>query len=291
MAIELTEQSTSRYVETSRWRMHYNEAGAGPAVIMLHGSGPGATGWSNFNSNIAALSQSYRVILLDLPGWGKSDEFDPDDNEIRPVAHLHAVRLLMDALAIDKAALVGNSMGGGVAYGFAGEYPQRTSHIVTMGAGLFAGIPLGMSPAGPSEGLQVLHQTYADPTPANFRRLVEVMLFDHRHASDELVQKRSAAALANRRHLDNWLRISRAGTGALPREAAFQLALRLGDSKVPALLIHGRDDRVVGVEATLRAATIMQRSQMLVFNRCGHWAQVEHSVMFNAVVERFLAIE
>ncbi len=291
MAIELTEQSTSRYVETSRWRMHYNEAGAGPAVLMLHGSGPGATGWSNFNSNIAALSQTYRVILLDLPGWGKSDEFDPDDNEIRPVAHLHAVRLLMDALAIDKAALVGNSMGGGVAYGFAGEYPQRTSHIVTMGAGLFAGIPLGMSPAGPSEGLQVLHQTYADPTPANFRRLVEVMLFDHRHASDELVQKRSAAALTNRRHLDNWLRISRAGTGALPREAAFQLALRLGDSKVPALLIHGRDDRVVGVEATLRAATIMQRSQMLVFNRCGHWAQLEHSVMFNAVVERFLAIE
>lgn len=285
----LTEASTSRFADTPRWRMHYNEAGSGPAVIMLHGSGPGATGWSNFNSNIEALSQNYRVILLDFPGWGKSDEFDPDSGENRAASQVEAVRLLMDALGIEKAALVGNSMGGGACYAFAGRYPDRITHLVTMGAGLFGGVPMSIAPAGPSEGLRVLHQTYADPTPANFRRLCEIMLFDHRFVTDELIEQRTAAALANPRHLENWLRVSKSGGAMLPRDDAYQLAVTLGTSKVPALLVHGRDDRVAGVEVTQRAMAILPQSQMLVFNRCGHWAQVEHAPMFNALVDRFLA--
>lgn len=291
MTTPLTEASTSRFVDTPRWRMHYNEAGSGPAVIMLHGSGPGATGWSNFSANIEALSKNYRVILLDFPGWGKSDEFDPDDSELRPVAQVEAIRLLMDALGIERAALVGNSMGGGAVYAFAGKYPDRITHIVTMGAGLFAGVPMSIAPAGPSEGLRVLHQAYADPTTASFRRLVEVMLFDHSFVTDELIEQRKASALANPKHLENWLRVAREGGSMLPRDDAYQLAVRLGTSKVPALLIHGRDDRVAGVEVTQRAAAILPRSSMLVFNRCGHWAQLEHAPMFNLMVDRFLTVE
>nr|WP_252975636.1 alpha/beta fold hydrolase [Janibacter melonis] len=70
---ELTYDSTSRMVQTRQWRIHVNEAGSGPAVFLLHGSGPGATGWSNFSQNIPALARDHRVIAVDMPGWGESD--------------------------------------------------------------------------------------------------------------------------------------------------------------------------------------------------------------------------
>ena len=69
----LTREGTSRFVTTPRWRLHYNEAGQGQPVLLLHGSGPGATGWSNFAPNIAALAEHYRVLAVDMPGWGDSD--------------------------------------------------------------------------------------------------------------------------------------------------------------------------------------------------------------------------
>ncbi len=52
-----TEQSTSKFADSKPWRMHYNEAGEGHPVIMIHGGGPGATGWSNFNQNMIQLSK------------------------------------------------------------------------------------------------------------------------------------------------------------------------------------------------------------------------------------------
>ena len=69
----LTEEGTSRYATVDGVKVHYNEAGSGPPVVMLHGGGPGASGWSNFGTNVGPLSERFRVILMDLPGFGKSD--------------------------------------------------------------------------------------------------------------------------------------------------------------------------------------------------------------------------
>ena len=74
-----TETSTTRFanvsVDGSAYRIHYNEIGSGEhVVVMLHGSGPGATGWANFNRNIDPfVAAGYRVLLIDCPGWGQSD--------------------------------------------------------------------------------------------------------------------------------------------------------------------------------------------------------------------------
>ena len=80
--MDLTEQSTSRYAQTSKWKIHYNEMGSGYPIIMLHGGGPGASGWSNYRDNAHALAQRFRVILPDVPGYGKSEEFDPDIEDV-----------------------------------------------------------------------------------------------------------------------------------------------------------------------------------------------------------------
>ena len=199
MSADLTRESTSRFIQTDKWRIHYNEAGSGHPVIMLHGSGPGATGWSNFHQNLKVLSARYRVLAVDFPGWGQSDPVEPGtrDNTL-------AVKLLLDALGVDKAALVGNSMGGRAAITFAAEYPERVSHLITMGAGC-PGVNI-YSPGGLSEGIKILAETYKDPSPENFGRLLRVMLYDSSFATDELLRQRSQSALAHRVHLENWLK-------------------------------------------------------------------------------------
>jgi len=281
----LTEESTSRFVQTKRWKLHYNEAGSGHPIIMLHGTGPGATGWSNFHQNMSALAKNHRVIVIDFPGWGRSDVFDCT-SESRNTANAEAVKLLMDELGIEKAALVGNSMGGGATLQFMADYPDRISHAVTMGAGVFA-LPSIFSPGGLSQGLRVIVDTYRNPTPENFRRLVEVMVYDSSFVTDELTRQRSAASLAQPEHLANWLKAPMGHAGG-PYGGVEDLLTKLSKSKVPTLMIHGRDDRTVPMEVTLRTAPVIPDVRAVILNRCGHWTQVEHTAEFNRLVLNFL---
>ncbi|MFZ2388471.1 MAG: 2-hydroxy-6-oxo-6-phenylhexa-2,4-dienoate hydrolase, partial [Polaromonas sp.] len=100
----LTESSTSKFVKInekgfSDFQIHYNEAGNGETVIMLHGGGPGAGGWSNYYRNIGAFVETgYRVILKDSPGFNKSDAVVMDEQ--RGLVNARAVKGLMDALDI-----------------------------------------------------------------------------------------------------------------------------------------------------------------------------------------------
>ncbi len=289
MASPVTHEATSRFVQTKNYRIHYNEAGTGHPLILLHGGGPGATGWSNYQNNIDALSQAYRVILPDIPGWGQSDEFDLTERIAENQAEI--IRDLMDALDIEKVALGGNSMGGAITYAFAGMFNDRMSHLLTIGAGLMSGLPMTTMPAGPSSGIKTLIQTYRDPSPKNFRALCEVMLFDTSHITDALLKERSEAALANPRHLQNF--VGRVDSGKmLPNHAeAAEVTRKLMTIKTPALIMHGRDDRVSPFEGSLRAVTVIPNSQLLLFNRCGHWAQVEHAGLFNKMVDAFLSFD
>nr|BFE55555.1 alpha/beta fold hydrolase [Dactylosporangium thailandense] len=275
----LTYNSTNRIVHTPDYEIQINEAGEGHPVLLIHGTGPGATGWSNFAPNIEPLSRHFRVIAVTMPGWGESSRqsaasgFDQGE----------AVKQLMDALDIEQAAIVGNSMGGGVGIIMTARWPERVSHLITMGSGVW-GVNV-LSPAGMSEGFKVLVEAYQDPSPANFKRLVHVMCFDPTFATDELAEQRSQAALAHPEHLDDWLDRAKIGLG---QEAFMSAAGALSTSSVPALIIHGRDDRTVHWEVSLRAMSMIQDSRMVLLNRCGHWAQLEHAAEFNRLVAEFV---
>lgn len=282
---ELTEQSTARDVQTKKWKLHFNEAGSGHPVIMLHGSGPGATGWSNFSRNLGPLSKKYHAIALDSPGWGGSDPIDPT-KESFGLAQAESIKLLMDELGMEKAALVGNSGGGAAALLFAALYPERISHLVTMGSGLPSTGSMMFSPAGMTEGIRILMETYREPSPENFRRLVSIMVFDPSFVTDELCKMRSDLALKNPEHLKNWGK--RMQRDAIPSMPLHEMADKVAAHKGPALFIHGRDDRVVQLEMTLRLVSMVQDSAAHIFNRCGHWCQIEHADTFNALVDSFL---
>ena len=127
--MQYTYAGTSRTIATASWNIHVNEAGPAdaPVVVLLHGSGPGATGWSNFSENIPALAERYRVIAADMPGWGESSACTWQERN-----HPAAVAELLDALGVASASLIGNSMGGGTAVRFAYEYPDRIDKLITM---------------------------------------------------------------------------------------------------------------------------------------------------------------
>lgn len=276
MPQELTFQATSRTVQTEDWKIHYNEAGEGHPVLMLHGSGPGATGWSNFGPNLKALSQNFRVIAADMPGWGESAAVTYDERD-----HVEAALQLLDALGIEKAAFVGNSMGGMTALRFATEHPERMSHLITMGSGSPGPLLFGAGD-GPTEGLKTLRQGYRDPSQETMRRLVEVMTFDSSFVTDELIRQRADAARSRPDHLANFI-------AGMDRGLPFLDPVKLSQIQLPTLLFHGRDDRVVHYEHSLKLVALVPHAQLVLINRCGHWLQLEHAEEFNRLVTGFVS--
>jgi 2-hydroxy-6-oxonona-2,4-dienedioate hydrolase len=272
----LTASGTSQYVDTARGRIHLYAAGEGHPVVMLHGSGPGATGWSNFRPNIGHLAQHFRVIAPDMPGWGDSDPVSYEDRD-----HVSDAIALLDALGIEKAAFVGNSMGGATSLKVAGRHPERVSHLVTMGSGA-PGARLFTAGGGPSEGLKILHAGYRDPSLENMRALCRIMAYDQSFASEELVAQRFEACAARPDHIANFA----AGLGR-PRRGETTTA-DLAAITAPSMIIHGRDDRVVHFEASLRLVSTIEDSRLVLLNRCGHWAQLEHADEFNRLVTDFV---
>src|ERR1700729_1796373 len=88
-------EETSRYLEGD-YRLHYHEAGDGPPLVLLHGSGPGVSGWSNFRGNFPVLAERFRTVLFDMPGFGLSQR--PEFDRAYPRVAADALLTLLDKL-------------------------------------------------------------------------------------------------------------------------------------------------------------------------------------------------
>ena len=280
----LNETDSSRLVRIQEGelalQLHYNDFGQGEeTVIMLHGSGPGASGWANFHRNVQPLVDAgYRVILMDCPGWSKSDPIVCTGS--RSELNARALKGLMDALGIARAHLVGNSMGGHSAHAFALNYPERVGKLVLMGGG--TGGPSQSVPM-PTEGIKLLQALYREPSIENLKKMMAVFVYDSSSLTEALFQTRLENMLQRREHLENFVK----SLAANPRQFT-DFGPRLADITAPTLIIWGRDDRFVPLDVGLRLLWGMPNAQLHVFNRCGHWAQWEHAEQFNRMVLDFL---
>ncbi|ABL81650.1 MULTISPECIES: alpha/beta fold hydrolase [unclassified Nocardioides] len=275
--------STSRFVTTPEARVHLNETGDGPPLVLLHGGGPGGSGWSNFKQNVATLSKSFRVLVIDQVGYGLTDK--PEFDEPYYVLSARVIRDVLDILGIKQADFVGNSLGGGTALRLAIDYPDRVRRLILMGPG---GGAKNIFAVDPAEGQKVLIDFYAAPGPTRekMRRLVEIMTYDHSFVTDDLIEERFAAATAPGAEEGALRALRSIGSSASPNEN--QLWRHLANVPHRTLLMWGRDDRTMPLDGAFFALKEMPDAQLHVFPRCGHWAQLEHQDAFDRLTTDFL---
>jgi 4,5:9,10-diseco-3-hydroxy-5,9,17-trioxoandrosta-1(10),2-diene-4-oate hydrolase len=264
-------------------RLHYEQAGSGPVVVMLHGGGPGASGMSNFARNLPVFAEHFRTIVVDQPGFGKSDKPPVKGNYFSFAAA--AVAELLQELGIERASLVGNSLGGGTAVRFALNYPERTDRLVLMGPG---GLSLNVFAPDPTEGVKRLAEFAAPPGPSRekMEAFIRIMVFDQRLVTDELIDERFAAASDP----EQMAAMASMGASFFDPECfedgmLWREAHRLRNQ---VLLIWGREDRVNPLDGALVALKLIRRARLHVFGGCGHWAQLEKFDEFNQLVISFL---
>lgn len=270
----------TKFVESANGRVAYQEAGEGPTVILIHGGGPGAYGYSNYRRNLIPLAErGNRVVIIDLPGYGQSDHRDLD-NSMWP-SKSQAVLELIDHLGVEKASLVGNSLGGGTAMRLALDSPDRVDKLILMGPG-------GSLPATstfPTEGLMRMLTFYdgEGPTIEKLDKVIDLLVYDRSTITPDLVAERFKTATLPQTLANPPLR----GQGYNPKNDLWREELEKIHHKT--LLIWGQDDRVLPLDMSFVLLKRIPNADLHVFSKCGHWAQWERADEFNELVGNFLA--
>ncbi len=279
---------TERTISVAGKPIFVAEAGSGPPVVMLHGGGPGASGVSNYARNIDALAAHFRVIVPDMPGYGRSVK-GVDQND--PFGYLaDMIRGLLDALGIDIAHLVGNSYGGAAALRLALDTPDRVDKLVLMGPG-----GIGTTRTVPTAGLNRLLSYYGGDGPsrdklADFIRTY--LVYDGAAVPDALIDQRFAASIDPDVVANPPLRRP-SGKRALRTLWRMDLTRdkRLKTLGTPTLVLWGRDDKVNRPAGGPMLLNTLPNADLVMTAHTGHWMQWERAELFNRLVTEFLRPE
>jgi len=248
------------------------EIGDGPAVVFIHGSGPGASGISNFRQNVRAfVDAGYRVILPDMIGYGASSKPDGIDYTLELFTST-----LLEALGrhgIEKATLVGNSLGGGVAIQAALDHPAFVDRLILMAPGCIEELPIYFA----MPGIAGMRSAFGSPdySIADQRRLNESLVFDPVHITDELVVERYEVARTQSKDV-------------IARMRTPNLRPRLGELKMPILVFWGSEERFMPLSGAGYFLEQCDDARVVTFNKVGHWVQVERADEFNRYALAFL---
>jgi 4,5:9,10-diseco-3-hydroxy-5,9,17-trioxoandrosta-1(10),2-diene-4-oate hydrolase len=281
-----TTHLTERVVTVSGKPLFVAESGSGPAVVMLHGGGPGASGVSNFSRNIDALAANFRVIVPDMPGYGRSIKGVDQSDPFGYLADM--IRGMLDGLGIDNAHLIGNSYGGAAALRLALDTPHRVDRLVLMGPG-----GIGTTRGAPTAGLRSLMSYYTGDGPsreklAHFIRAY--LVYDGAAVPDELIDRRFAASIDPEVVADPPLRRP---SGPLALRTLWRMDLtrdaRLKTLHTPTLVLWGRDDKVNRPSGGPMLLNTMPNAELVMTSHTGHWMQWERAELFNRLVTDFLS--
>jgi 2-hydroxy-6-oxonona-2,4-dienedioate hydrolase len=261
---------TEKTVSVFGAKIAYVEAGdpSKPKVILLHGLGGNSANWA---FNIPALAANYHVIAPDQIGFGKSDR---PLLKYRVGTYVDFLDKLMTELKIEKASLVGNSLGGWVAAWTAIKYPNRVEKIVLADAA-------GLKPAA-VDMAQIYSLNYS--TRDEVRQLVKLVFYNQTlFGSDAFIeQSMNVRVTANDGYTINSL------IESIKRDEDF-LNGKLGQIKRPTLIVWGKQDGLLKVTDGEQFNREIAGSEMIVLDQCGHVPMVEKAADFNKSVLAFLA--
>lgn len=275
-------------VQAGPYRTYLYRAGAGRelAVLFLHGSGPGVSAWANWQFALPALGQRFDCLAPDLVGFGQSEHPNPPLQGMTAWmrAWLEQVIALLDALGIERAHVVGNSMGGAIALHLLWRHPQRVASAVLMGT---VGVPFQITP-----GLDRTWGFYDEPTLERLTQIFRWFVYDPERVGGDL------AAIARQRYestQDPHARRSFAAMFPAPRQRHLDELVVPDDVltsiRQRVLLIHGRDDQIIPLDTSLYLLRRLPHVQLHVFGQCSHWTQIEYRDAFNRLITDFIAGE
>lgn len=261
-----------QWVETAQGELtHYHEAGSGTPILFLHGSGTGVSAAANWWLNLPTLGQLGHCYAIDSIGYGQTIVAENTTYGIRQWVD-HAIRFL-DAKGIEKTWIVGNSLGGWLAFQMALDYPERILGIVSMGTG------------GAKQTAALKQHSNPELSLAGIKKTLEMFVVNKSLITDDLVKVRLEAA-KNDYASDRLMEV----VGARDRDR-FEFPLdfeKMKNINVPVLLIHGVQDVVIPVSRTWDILNTVPFADAHIFSQCGHWSQVEKSDEFNTVISNYL---
>lgn len=258
---------TSKEVLVFGQKIHYVEAGSGPTVILLHGLGGSSQAWQ---FNIGPLAEKFHVVVPDQIGFGKSDK--PFVN-YRIRTYVDFLDEFCRELKIERATLVGNSMGGWIAVMFAATFPERVDKLVLVDAAGYA----------PPKDFDMRTLYALNPTTkAGMKTLVAKVFYNQMFSTDIAIRQAMAARLA----AGDGYTINSISESILRGEDFLDDVVKT--IKRPTLIVWGRQDGLVPLAEGERFNKDIAGSKLIVIDQCGHVPNVEKPREFNAAVLKFL---
>lgn len=275
MAMEQKVPEIGKSIRAGEIETNYHEFGDGRPVICIHGSGPGVSAWSNWRLALPYLGERLHAFAYDQMGFGYSEL--PGGSGYTLARWTEHLLGFMDAVGIEQAHLIGNSMGASVALAAAVLYPERIARLVLMG-------PMGVRfPL--TEGLDAVWGY--TPGVAQMKHLIDIFAYNRALVTDELAEQRYRASVRPG--------VQEAFSRMFPSprqrsvDALAAYEERLAEVRAPTLIIHGREDRVIPLSTSQKLLQVVPDARLHVFGRCGHWTQLEHAATFNRLVRDFLS--
>jgi 4,5:9,10-diseco-3-hydroxy-5,9,17-trioxoandrosta-1(10),2-diene-4-oate hydrolase len=262
-----------KYLDVAdNFRFHYYDEGDGEVVVFLHGSGTGASAYTNFKNNFIALKDAgFRVILPDLPGYGFSSK--PED-EIYSLEYFNKKLIeLLDALEIDKFSLIGNSLGGALSIGLGLKHRTRVQKLILMAPG-------GVENREVYDSMPGIKKLLSDFLGGNMDQekiegLLELFPYDKSIISKEMVDERmEILPLMNTQVM---------ATMDIPN-----MESELPSITQPVLAFWGMNDQFIPISGAMKIGDGCPNAQIMLFSQCGHWVMIEQEQVFNNACINFL---
>jgi len=254
-------------------RIHYHEQGQGLALLFLHGSGPGASGWSNFRRNFPFFAErGFRTLVPDTLGYGYSSK--PDDRDYALDFLVSGIERFLEVLGVKKCAVIGNSHGGAMSIALALRRPELVQKLVLMAPGGLEEREAYLQ----MRGIRTMMKAFTSPdgiTRESMRKVFSLQLFDPALVTDEIIEERFQIAETQPKRVLTSMHVP-------------HLAPELPKIECPVFGLWGVNDQFCPVSGAMRIAEGCKNSRVLVLSRCGHWVMVEYADLFNRLSLDFL---
>ncbi len=262
-----------QYIRVGDFDIHVLTLGSGPAVVFLHGSGPGASAYSNFKQNIdAVVDAGCQAILVDMIGFGYSSK--PTDRDYTTELFAATTKAALDGLGVQRCTLVGNSLGGAICIRLALDHPDWVERLVLMAPGGIEERETYFAMPGIAKMVSAFVDGALDRE--GLTKVLHTLVHDKSLITPELVEERFCI-------------LETQPPEVLSRMVIPSMADELGALGCPVFGFWGEQDEMTPVSGVHKFLRQCAQCQFLVLASCGHWVMLEHTRLFNSMLGQILS--